>query len=335
MSDLETRLREAFAQVAPAQPVTEGLVEGARREVVRIRRRRQVAAAAVVAVLVVVGGAVASWGFRDRAVVPADRVTHLTCALASRHLPAQPLSDARPTTAVASEVLVCPDRTSSLGLPQTEPVSLPIDLDYLRFDPPTAGGVCPNLPAGHTSRVLFLSANGQAHVVDNTALACNGWPALDRYAVALGDQQSTEQAAHITDTFPKCPSILGQHLVPDSGQAPALPRGTRIVAATSCIHPVSWPDTLPQVLPVRRRALSEADLTVLNDALAHAGSVNKRAQTCPGPRTGNEGVLHAVTSTGTQVVLAHVCQDSYQPVVNWNEDDVITFTQKTFDVLGG
>jgi hypothetical protein len=335
MSDVEMRLREAFAQVAPAEPATAGLVEGARREVVRIRRRRQAAAAAVGVLLLVVGGAVASWGFRDRAVVPADRVTHLTCALAPRHLPVEGFTDARPTSAVASEVLVCPDSSSPLGLPQSEPVSLPVDLDYLRFDPPSAGADCPKLPAGHTSRVLFLAANGQPRVLDNTALACNGWPALDRYAVALGDQQSTEQAAHIVDPFPKCPSILGQHLVRDFGQAPALPRGTRIAAATSCIHPVSWPDTLPQVVPVRRRALSEADLAVLNDALAHTGSVKKRAQTCPGPRTGNEGVLHAVTSTGTQVVLTHVCQDSYQLVVNWDEDDLVTFTQKTFDVLGG
>jgi hypothetical protein len=335
MSDVEMRLREAFAQVAPAEPLIAGLVEGARREAGRIRRRRQVAAAAVVAVLIVMGGAVASWGFRDRAVVPADRVTHLTCALAGRRLPTQPLSDARPTSAVVSEVLVCPDSASPLGLPQGEPVSIPVDLDYLRFDPPSVGRSCPKLPAGRTSRLLFLAPNGQPRILDNTALACNGWPALDRYAVALGDQQSTEQAAHITDPFPKCPSILGQQLVRDSGQAPALPRGTRIVAATSCIHPLSWPDTLPQLLPVRRRALSETDLAVLNDALAHAGSVKKRAQTCPAPRTGNEGVLHAVTSIGTQVVLAHVCQDSYQLVVNWNEDDVITFTQKTFDVLGG
>jgi hypothetical protein len=107
------------------------------------------------------------------------------------------------------------------------------------------------------------------------------------------------------------------------------------VAATSCLHPLSWPDTIPQIVPVRRRALTTDQLAVLNDALAHAGSVKEPAESCPGPRTGNEGVVHAVTSTGAQVVLAHICPDSYRMVVNWNEDDVVTFTQKTFDVLGG
>lgn len=337
MSEVETRLRELFAEVAPADPRITGLAEGARREAVRTRRRRLAAVAAVLALVVIVGGAVASWGFRDRAVVPADRVTHLTCALATHHLPTETVTDARHTSAVAREVLVCPDSASPtpLSLPENEPVSLPDDLDYLRFEPPSAGGACPKLPAGHTSRVLFLAPNGQPRALDNTALACNGWPALDRYAVALGDQQSTEQAARFSDPFPKCPSILGQHLYPTSRQAPALPRGTRIVAATGCLHPLSYPDTLPEVRPVYRRALSTADLTVLNGALAHAGSVHKRAESCSGPRAGAEGVVHAVTSTGTNVVLAHVCLDSYQMVVNWNEDDVVTFTQKTFDVLGG
>jgi hypothetical protein len=338
MSELETRLRELFDEVAPADSRTDGLVEGAREEATRMRRRRAATVAAVLVLVLVVAGAVASWDFRDRALVPANHVTHLTCALATRNLSAEPASNARPTSAMVREVLACPNNNGSpspLGLPESEPVSAAVDLDYLRFEPPTAGAACPNLPAGHTYRMLFLREDGQPRVLDNTALACNGWPALDRYAVALGDQQSTEQAAKLSDPFPKCPSILGQHVNPASGQAPALPRGTRIAAASSCLHPLSYPDTLPVVVPVKRRALSTAELAVLNAALARAGSTKQQAESCPGPRVGAEGVVHAVTSTGVDVTLTHLCLDSYQMVVNWNKDDIVTFTQKTFDALGG
>jgi hypothetical protein len=339
MSEAETRLREVFAEVAPAAPQTEGLVRGAQAQAVRMRRRRAATvASALLLVVALAGGLVAILGFRDRAPVPADRIEHLTCELASRDLPTQPALGARPPSTITREVLACPDSSPSspvvLILP-SEPVTQAADLDYVRFEAPSSAISCPDLPAGHTYRMLFLGLDGQARVLDNTALACNGWSALDRYTVALGDQQSTQDSTRASDPFPQCPSILGQHLNRTSTQAPALARGTRIVAASSCLHPLSYPGTVPVVHTVDRRPLTAADLAVLNTALAQAGSVKKRAESCPGPRAGAEGVVRAVTSTGTHIVLAHVCANSFRMVVNWNEDDVVTFTQKTFDALGG
>jgi hypothetical protein len=248
------------------------------------------------------------------------------------------MSDLLPTSETAKEVLVCAASGSApslLNFPEYEPVVDPVDLDYLRFDPPSTSKDCPRLPAGHTYRMLVLGTDGRVRALDNTGLACNGWSTLDRYAVALGDQQSTALAAKQTDSFPTCPSILGVQVNPASGRPAALPRGTRFTAATSCLHPISWPDEPTGPITVRRRALSTQELAVLNAALARAGSVKKVADTCPGPRTGNEAVVHAVTSTGQQVVLTHLCPDSYQMVVDWNRDDVVTFTQQTFDALGG
>lgn len=338
MSELETRLREVLTAAVPTDLGPSGLAARARRSATRTRRLRVASVAAVLVVLVAVGGAVASSALRDRAAVPAKPVDHLRCSLAAASLPAEPMSDSRPTSATAKEALVCADSGSAplpLNFPDYDPVVDAVDLDYLRFDPPSTSKNCPHLPAGHTYRILLLGTDGRVRALDNTGLACNGWQTLDRYAVALGDQQSTRLAAKQTDPFPTCPSILGERVNPTSGRPPALPRGTRFTAATSCLHPISWPDTPTDPITVRRRVLSSQELAVLNAALARAGSAKKTADTCPGPHIGNEAVVHAVTATGREVVLSHLCPDSYQMVVDWNRDDVVTFTQSTFDALGG
>lgn len=341
MSELETRLRAVLAEATPTDLDVPGLAGAALAEAARARRVRRASVAAVLAVLVAVGGALGAGAFRDRAAVPAKPVDHLSCALAGRVLAPEPMSGGRPLSTTAREALVCADTggnpPSPLNFPEYEPVVDRVDLDYLRFDPPSAATSCPRLPAGHTYRMLVLGTDGRARALDNTALACNGWPALDRYAVALGDQESTALAAkEQTDPFPKCPSILGQQVAPRSGRPAALPRGTRFTAATSCLHPISSLDTIPtDPVTVSRRVLSAQELAVLNAALDRAGSVKKAGDTCPGPRNGNEAVVRAVTTTGRAVVLTHLCPDSYQLAVDWNADDLVTFTQKVFDALGG
>lgn len=343
MSELESRLRAVLAEAAPTDLVAPGLARGALQDAARVRRVRRASVAAVLAVLVAVGGALTAGVFRERAAVPARPVDHLTCSMATKALPQQPMSGARPTSAAAREVLVCADSggnpPSPLNFPDYEAVVEQADLDYLRFDPPSAGTSCPRLPAGHTYRMLVLGTDGRVRALDNTALACNGWPALDRYAVALGDQESTALAAkEQTDPFPKCPSFLGQQVATRSGRAASLPRGTRFTTATACIYPLAPPvtgDAIPQVSTVTRRVLSAQELAVLNAALARAGSVKKAPDGCDDRHIDNWGVVHAVTTTGRQVVLSEVCQDSFEMAVDWNADDLVTFTQRTFDALGG
>jgi hypothetical protein len=339
MSELESLLRAALAEVAPQSPATDGLADRARRYAAHARRVRAAGVAAALTLVLAGGGAVASGALRDLALVPVERVGHLTCALAGQDLPSALLSGSETLSSNAKEVLVCPDGSSDSAwpgsLPDDEPISAAAALDYLRFEPRAGAPLCPSLPAGPVYRMLVLSLDGQVTVHDNQRLACNGWPALDRYFIALGDQKSTESGSTLTDPFLGCPSILQQQLAPASDAPPALHRGTVFAQATACFYPLPDPRRLPRaILPPRRIVLSDLQIAVLNADPGKRGSAKGTPRACGRPQTGVV-VVSAVTTTGQSIVLSGICPDTTQAFVNWARDDVVTSSSSTTDMLNG
>jgi hypothetical protein len=207
-------------------------------------------------------------------------------------------------------------------------VSTPGDLDYLKLDVP-AGQRCPAMPGGPAYRFLLLDQAGQVSVVDNRRLACNGWPALNRYFIAQGDQLTAEFAASMPDPFPKCPSVLHSQLRATSGAPAALRKGTVVTTAVLCSNVLA--DDL--ATPVKgaqtggRMVFSAEQLTRLTRDLARRGST-KGLMACHYDPQGVT-VIHAVTATGTTFTLTSWCTNSAVLYVNGAKDDTITLLPAT------
>ncbi|QGN59244.1 hypothetical protein [Nostocoides sp. HKS02] len=340
MTDIESLLRAALTESAPLDPATDGLADGARRYAAHARRVRLASVAAGLVLVLAGGGAVASGAFRDRAVTPVVRVGHLTCALSGQDLPSATMSRTEPMSSTAREVLVCADGSAASvwpgSLPADEPVSSPADLDFLRFDPPDRTRACAALPAGPAYRMLVLGLDGVVSVRDNQTLACNGWPALDRYFIALGDQQWQEWASTQTDPFLKCPSVLQQRLLPASDAPAALRPGSVFAQATACFYPLPDASRLPRASePPWRTVLSTVQIAVLNADIGRKGSA-KVATRCAIPQTGMV-VVNTVTTSGQSVVLSGVCGDgsggTVAALVNWVQGDQVVASLATTRML--
>jgi hypothetical protein len=340
MSELELWLRDHLDEAIPRTLDASGLMEGAHRYARRVRRIRIAVVACVVAALVGVGGAVASGSIRDRALTPARHVSHLACgqspATMAANMRATLADGSLPLSQQLREVLVCADRSSRSVwqgfLPPDEPVSLPGSLDYLSFKA-TQSQPCPVMPAGPSYRFLLLDLTGQVTAVDNRSLACNGWPALNRYFIALGDQMSAERAVQLPDPFPKCTSMLHATLRTSTPGPAALPKGTVFTQATICWHPLADPKATPAkaVAPIGREVFSIGKLAILNAAVARHGSSKTRV-TCVHDPSGVV-VVHAVTTTGRQISLTSPCVTPNPSYVNGAEDDTITFPVSTLTAL--
>lgn len=329
-------LDSALGEAVPQSPAIEGLAEHARRYAARARRVRVASAAGLVTVLAV-GGAVASGAFRDRVVAPS--LPLLSCAMDSPDLPLAPMSGSRPLSATVRQVLVCADRSDASAwagsLPPDEPVFGAVGLDYLRFDPRSVNGSCAALPSGVAYRMLVQGLDGRLAVYDNQQLACNGWPALDRYFIALGDQLSAQWGTTSGDPFLPCPSVLSEALTRASDQAAALPRGTAITQATACFHPMPDPGDLPvQVLPVIRSVLGTDEVTELNADLATAGSSKpgKGMSSCA-PVVRGRVVLNVRTADGRVLSLVGLCGNSTAMAVDWNYDDQVVLPRRSYEML--
>jgi hypothetical protein len=329
MSDLETRLREALHKAPPALDAS-NLFEGAHRYAIKARRVRLAAMVATVALVVVVGGAAASGAWRDHALTPAHPVQHLKCALTSQAGPAPPGSGSTPLSQRYAEVLVCADRSSASvwrgSLPPDEAISTAGMIDYLRFDP-APGGPCPQAPAGPAFRMLLLDHAGRVSAYDNQALACNGWQALDRYWVALGNQEDALAPIQIPDPFPQCPSILYQQVKPPSAASPALRAGTVFTAATYCGYwladAMRTPAADPGPQSLNRGVLSAEQLARLNAQIAHTGSVKGPHPECITAGAATLNTIQAVTASGTHIVFSWACPGSDRALVNWAQDDTV------------
>jgi DNA-directed RNA polymerase specialized sigma24 family protein len=329
-------LRSALVRAVPESPVTDGLADHARRYAVHARRARTAGVAGLVAVLAA-GGVVASGAFRDHVVGPA--LPRLSCAMDSPDLPPAPLSGARPLSATVREVLVCADRSDASAwvgsLPPDEPVSGAVGLDYLRFDPRSVKESCAALPSGVAYRMLVQRLDGRLAAYDNQRLACNGWPALDRYFIALGDQLSAQWGTPPEDPFLPCPSVLSEALTRGSDLAVSLPKGTRISQATACFHPVPDPSVLPvQVLPVTRSVLGIEEVAALNADLARSGSsVSGREKASCTPVVRGRVVLHVRTTDGRVLSLVGLCGNSGAMAVNWNLADQLVLSRRSYEMV--
>jgi len=338
MPDLEVVLREGMRQAVPDHPDTSGLAQGARRYAARSRRARKVTAA-VLAVAVVAGGLATAESFRNRALPPAHPVEHLDCEGAGSHAGPVRLAAGLPLSAQVREVLVCPDRTPQSVWPgflhEDQPVSGAPQLDYLTFEPRGSQAGCASARPGHSYRLLLLLGDGRVSATDNTQLRCNGWPALDRYLVALGDQAALERAERLGDPFPRCTSVLHAQVRPASGRPPSLAKGTTFGQATACYHPLADPHRQPasDALVVVRGVLSDLQLAVLDAELARHGSSNRARRPCPAPVEGMV-VIHAVTSEGRAVTLSQACEDTATVLVDWRADDTIDLGPALLQVLG-
>jgi hypothetical protein len=338
MSELETRLRDILEAAAPQGPTTDGLVAGARRYAVRARRARLVTAA-VLAVAVLAGGLATAESFRNRALPPAHHVEHLDCAGAGRHAGPVALDDAARLSDQVREALVCPDLTPQSVWPgflhEDQPVSGVPQLDYLSFEPRGSDAGCASARPGRSYRLLLLLADGRVSATDNTQLRCNGWPALDRYLVALGDQAAGERADQLDDPFPRCTSVLHQLVRPASGGPPSLAKGTTFTGATVCYHPLADPHRAPtsDALVVGRAAFGDLQLAALDAELARHGSTKTPHRTCPAPVDGIL-VIHAVTSEGRAVTLSQACAyDNPTALVDWTADDTIDLGPALLQVI--
>ena len=329
-------LRSPLVEAVPDGPVTDGMADHARRYAGRARRARTVGVAGLV-VMLAAGGVIASGAFRDHVVGPL--LPRLSCALDSPDLPPAPLSGARPLSASVREVLVCADRSDASvwvgSLPPDEPVSGAVGLDFLRFDPRSVKESCAALPSGVAYRMLVQRLDGRLAAYDNQRLACNGWPALNRYFIALGDQLSAQWGTASLDPFLPCPSVLSETLTRSSGPAAGLPKGATVSQATACFHPVPDPSVLPvQVLPVTRSVLSVEEVAQLNADLARSGSSgSSRARSSCTPVVRGRVVLHVRTTDGRVVTLVGLCGNSAAMAVNWNLADQVVLSRGSYDMV--
>jgi hypothetical protein len=329
----------ALAEAALQSPPLDGLADWARRYAAHARRVRAAGIVGLAAALVV-GGAVASGVSGDR-VPPPPPVTHLSCSMDSPDLPPAPWALSAGWSATVREVLVCADRSPDSvwpgSLPPDEPVSNPADLDYLRFEPRDPTRSCLPAPSGPAYRMLVLGIGGDLAVHDNGPLRCNGWPALERYFIAIGDQLSGRWGTVAGDPFPQCPSILQQDFA-NAVQGPSgLSKGVTLTQATACYHPLVDPARLPRAaLSVVRTVLGARQVADLGADLASKGSTTRPggAPQCP-PLVRGRIVVHVRTTAGTAVTLVQLCAHRAEFAVDWNLTDLVTLSQHSVDLLRG
>ena len=222
--------------------------------------------------------------------------------------PAPPRPVEPPLSARYVGVLVCA-RTDdgsvwSGALPPDDPVTDPLALDSLVLSPRGSGAACPDLPRGPAYRLLLLGRDGTTTTWANEGLACDGWPALQQVYVATAEQGAT--VAPADGAFLGCPSTLGRRM-DASEQGEGLRRGTVLVEATACLHPLAQdrPDAIPRFREVRGNVLGAPDLAQLNAELRRSGSrATGKGDCTAGPW---RYVIRARTAQGRLVELSSVC----------------------------
>ena len=207
MSDLDTRLRQALHDLAPEDPTTEGLADGARRYAARTRRVRQLGVAtAAAATLALATVLVASYDPPAR-VVPAG--PFLTPADCTRPLQpeAVPTADGVDTT-VAVAAWVCPDSAGAAS--PTSTASAADTADGWRLPPEAITGRhlarlnlvgrdvvsdCGTVRPGPAFTVTLESVGGALTSYRSGELACGGAHTLASVFAALADEEADARAA--------------------------------------------------------------------------------------------------------------------------------------------
>ncbi|WP_157581500.1 hypothetical protein [Phycicoccus sp. Root563] len=307
----ERGMRGLLESLAPDDPPVEALLA---KEVAGAARwrglRGWVFALAAVAVAALVVGLVTRpqvGGVRPPPSIPRLVPAALACG-SSLGPPALPRPVEPPLSAHYVAVLVCA-RTDAASvwsgpLPPDVPVSDPTAIDSLVLAPQGSGPACPGLPRGPAYRLLLLGRDGTTTTWSNEALACNGWPALSQVFVAAAEQSAAGTPPDAD--FLGCPTTLGRQVDRD-GAGLGLQKGTVLVEATACLHPLAEarPPGIPSFRAVRANVLGGPAVAQLNADLARSGSRRTGKGDCAsGPQ---RYVIRARTDTGRLVELSSIC----------------------------
>jgi DNA-directed RNA polymerase specialized sigma24 family protein len=338
----EESLRVVLTGRPPQDPSVEGLVAPSRRYAARARGARGWALAVVAVVAVAVVGALVTRD-GDGGVVPVPTTSEpaaLSCG-SSFGPPSPPVAPAGPLSRTVVAVLVCAQTDEGSvwagSLPPDEPVTVPLAIDALSVQPRTKGAGCADLPQGPAFRMLLRGHDGSTTTYANEGLACNGWPALASYYVAVAEQEVSGPAGPASepdtgstgDGFLGCPSILGKAVSPPGAAPPSLTRGTVLAAATACLHPRPILNAVPRYRTIRANVMGAPQLAQLNADLARAGSDRVPGSTCA---TGTSlFVVRARTDEGRLVELSSVCADRF--TVDWTARDSWPVSTQTRDML--
>lgn len=311
------------------------LAEGARRYAAQARHRRAAAVGAGVVAVAVFGWLLAQGVTRDQGARLAQSPPALTCA----GLPVdrgKPRAVSAALSTRATAVLVCADRSDASiwpgSLPPDEPLHLAQGLDYLPLGPPVDGDArCPRLPVGPAFTITVQGKDGRFVTYDNVDLACNGWPTLDQYFIALGEQQSVESFDPRIDPFPPCPSILGEELRVPHGGPPGIPKGTVFVTGSACLHQTPEPSAVPRFRRPDRSVLGSQALAALTREAATHGSGPAFAGCDDAVPGGPIVVARLVTQQGRLIELTGSPGCGLELLVNWTPGDYWTVAQGTAD----
>jgi hypothetical protein len=217
------------------------------------------------------------------------------------------------------------------SLPPDAPVSLPLAVDALVLRPRTNGAGCADLPQGPAFRMVLQGRDGTLTTYANEGLACNGWPALASYYVALAEQEADAGSGSgaTGDGFLGCPSILGKTLSPTGAAPPSLSRGTVLTTATACLHPRAMVGSIPRYRAIRTNVMGTPQVAQLNRDLARVGSSAGPGSTC----TAGDSLylVRAVTDAGRLIELSSVCADRF--TVDWRARDTWPVSPETRDML--
>jgi hypothetical protein len=232
-------------------------------------------------------------------------------------------------------VLVCAQTDEgsvwSGSLPPDAPVSVPLAVDALVLQPRTGGSECAALPQGPAFRMMVQGKDGHVDTYANEGLACNGWPALASYYVALAEQgaDAGSGSGATGDGFLGCPSILGKTVSSSGAASPSLPRGTVLVAATACLHPRAVLTKTPRYRAIRTNVMGAPQLAQLNADLAKAGSSRAPGSTCVAGSS--LFVVRGMTDDGRLVELSSTCADLF--TVDWKARDTWPVSKETREML--
>jgi DNA-directed RNA polymerase specialized sigma24 family protein len=332
----EDGLRAVLAGLPPQDPPINGLVDPPRAHAGWRRGARGWALAVACLVVVAVGGGLASRGGDggEGPTPPPTQPPVLACRT-SFGPPTPPVAPAGPLSKTVAAVLVCAQTDEGSvwagSLPPDAPVSVPLAVDALVLQPRTGGAECPDLPQGPAFRMVLQGIDGSFRTYANEGLACNGWPALASYYVALAEQGADEGSGSgaTGDGFLGCPSILGKSVSPPGVAPPSLSRGTVLTTATACLHPRPMLASVPRYRAIRTNVMGAPQLAQLNTDLAKAGSSLVPGSACA---TGSSlFVVRAMTDTGRLVELSSVCADRF--TVDWKARDSWPVSTQTRGML--
>jgi DNA-directed RNA polymerase specialized sigma24 family protein len=343
----EGNLRAALPALVPADLPTEGIAAAATRYAGRGRRVRAVlsavSAAAVLALAAMLAATVRSPSLPPSPDRPSPTPVSLSCK-DSRGEPEVLTRTLTRLSSTASRLLVCArtdaDSVWTGSLPPDAPISLPAALDLVEVSPRTDGRGCPDLPNGPAYRLLLLARDGSVRTFANEGLACNGWPVLASYYVALAEQQAGSQPDPAG--FLGCPDILN-HLLAERaptatasvprGPVPGVPRGTVFTEATACLHPLARADRIPRFVQIRSNVLGEPQLAELDADAARAGSTRNRSGSKPLPcaEATSVVVVRAMTADRRLVELSSRC--GVTMTVDWSAEDIWPVSADTAEML--